>query len=710
MASRYYIRFRGRKLGPLTVERLHSLARRGRFARHYEVSTDGKRWAPAADFPELFPDSAPQEDDGFGDEFDMDEMPEDPWVDPYDDPKKKKKKRRSRPKQSFTPPPPPPVVDPYDEPISEESRPSARRKRIRRSSSSGSDDDLDSGGGAPPPIIEEIIEDSAPVVRRVRRGSAPAVESADAEDAPLSDAPPARSGGPAQAGGVDAAPVAGGGNLGSVNVNVSIQHSERRPASHNPTPRKAAPSLFDVASAKSAKLGEGGEEAAAPEPAKKKKFFGIFGGKTDSNAGLEPFLKKLYDLTEALPAMKFAMEKLILIGSGGEEIHVADHMKSGDGVDIIGLLTMLAFQSKSTDIHFEPSQDGANVRMRIDGSLVQLVNLPRKATNRSYGVVKVLCEVDLGSRRDVQEGNYSVLAPGKRSDYRVSFTPSVHGQKLAIRVLDLDNSPQSLKQLGAPPRMVRTLRDVMAQNAGMILMCGPTGSGKTTTLYSLIRSIDAKTRNVMTLEDPVEYQIDDVTQIPIDSEHGKGFAEMLPALLRQDPDVLLVGEIRDAVSAKIAMQATMTGHLVLSTVHSPDTLSTLYRLLDLNADANMVGSALDIVLSQRLVKVLCRDCKHRRKISKPEAQRLGRYARDSVYEPRGCRRCLGTGFSGRRAIFEMLDVKHQLGDAIYQAQSLGDLKKSVDRKTFQTLRQSGHQLVAKGVTSFSEVDRVIGLG
>ena len=157
------------------------------------------------------------------------------------------------------------------------------------------------------------------------------------------------------------------------------------------------------------------------------------------------------------------------------------------------------------------------------------------------------------------------------------------------------------------------------------------------------------------------------------------------------------------------MQATMTGHLVLSTVHAPDTLSTLYRLLDLNADSNMVGSALDLIMSQRLVKVLCRDCRQRRKIRGPEAQRLGRYARDTVYEPKGCRQCLGTGYKGRRAIFELLDVKRQLGDAVYSARSLSDLRKAVDRRTFVTLRENGHQLVAKGVTNFTEIDRVIGV-
>ena len=713
MPSRYYIRFRGRKLGPLTVERLHSLAKRGRFARHYEVSVDGKRWSSAAEYPELFPDSAGAEDD-LDDEFGGmdDDMPEDPWDDDPGEPRKKKQRgggggsrRRSSGGQSFTPPPPPPIDDsPIDGPAEPRKRSTTtRRTTIRERVPLADDGDLDA------PLVEEIIEEEespssggSKRPRRVRRIKRRGGASSDDDEEIIEEV----------GGGGGGRTIVGGGGTADINVNVTVQQPTRRDASPESTgPRRAAPSLFDVASARMENVGERDDEDSNEDaPKKKRRFFGLFGGKDEETSQLEPYLKKMYDLTEVLGGgLKFTLEDVILIGSGGEEIHVAEHMRTGDGADILGLLTMLAFQSKSSDIHFEPCQDGADVRMRIDGALVQLVRLPRGATNKTYGVCKVLCEADLGSHREIQEGNYSVLAPGRRVDYRVSFTPSVHGQKLAIRVLDLLNSPQSLKQLGAPPRMLRTLRSVMGQNAGMVLMCGPTGSGKTTTLYSLIRSIDVKTRNVMTLEDPVEYQIDGVTQMSIDSDHNKGFKEMLPAMLRQDPDVLLIGEIRDAVSAQISMQATMTGHLVLSTLHAPDTLSTLYRLLDLNADPNMVGAALDIVLSQRLVKVLCRDCKARRRLNKQEAQRLGPYAKDWIYDPKGCRKCLGTGYSGRRAIFEMLDVKNQLGDAIYKAQSLGDLKKSVDRKSFKTLRQSGYQLVSKGVTSFSEVDRVIGV-
>ncbi|MFK7820031.1 MAG: ATPase, T2SS/T4P/T4SS family, partial [Planctomycetaceae bacterium] len=604
MASRYYIRFRGRKLGPLTVDRLHSLAKRGRFARHYEVSTDGKRWSSAAEYPELFPDSAAEEE-GLDDEFGGmdDEMPEDPWDDDPGEPRKKKRRgggggsrRRSSGGQSFSPPPPPPIDDePIDGPAPPKKRTTTKRTTIRERVPLAQDDDLDA------PIVEEIIEEEAPSTggskrpRRIKRVRRRGGSSSDDDEEIIEEV----------GGGGGGRTVVAGGAPANVNVNVTVEQPTRREPSPIPTGGgRPAPSLFDVASAKSAQLHDASDEGEEDEetPKKKRRFFGLFGGKEDETASLDPYLKKMYDLTEVLGGqLKFTLEDVILIGSGGEEIHVREHMRTGDGADILGLLTMLAFQSKSSDIHFEPCPDGADVRMRIDGALVQLVRLPRGATNKTYGVCKVLCEADLGSRREIQEGNYSVLAPGRRVDYRVSFTPSVHGQKLAIRVLDLMNSPQSLKQLGAPPRLLRTLRSVMAQNAGMVLMCGPTGSGKTTTLYSLIRSIDVKTRNVMTLEDPVEYQIDGVTQMSIDSDHNKGFKEMLPAMLRQDPDVLLIGEIRDAISAQISMQATMTGHLVLSTLHAPDTLSTLYRLLDLNADPNMVGAALDIILSQRLV-------------------------------------------------------------------------------------------------------------
>jgi type II secretory ATPase GspE/PulE/Tfp pilus assembly ATPase PilB-like protein len=453
------------------------------------------------------------------------------------------------------------------------------------------------------------------------------------------------------------------------------------------------------------------EDVVAKKPKKKKRggVMGFLFGSGETSAEQEPHLQKLLHVHDTLRDLGFSVDKLVLIGSGGEQISVSEHIGTGDGPHLLGLLTIVAFQSKTTDLHLEPTAEGVDVRMRIDGTLVHLVEIPKSAINRLYGIVKVLCETKMGASQEVLEGSYSVVGPKRRSDYRVSFTPSVHGQKLAIRVLDADNAPQTMRQLGAPGRMIKTVNAVMKQNAGMVLMCGPTGSGKTTTLYSMLRSVDFKSRNVMTLEDPVEYQIDGITQMNIDSEHGKRFSDMLPALLRQDPDVLLIGEIRDKESAKIAMQATMTGHLVLSTVHAPDTLATLHRLLDLNADPNMVAAALDLIMSQRLLRKLCQECRARRRPNDDDKRRLGDSFRDAIYEPRGCKKCLGTGYSGRRAIFELLDVRKQVGDAIHGNPTIVDLRKSVKGKGFQSLRVNGHSLVAQGVTTFQEVDRVIGV-
>ena len=612
------------------------MARRGRFGRHFEVSTDGKRWAQADEYPELFPDDA--DDDDMGEAFDDGEGADDEPLDPYAPIVEEKKSSRrggggskassrrgsSRSRRS-----------------SEASGASGGRGRRRFSRGRGDDD----------------ADDQAPVKSRRPRND---------------DEPPKR--------------------------RKKKSNDEDPPPEKPKKKKKKKANIF--------------KEAAPKKEKKQKKRGGILSflfGSGGEDATEEPHLKKLNTIHENLSDVGFSLDKLVFIGSGGEEISVREHMGTGDGPHVLGLLTLIAFQSKTTDMHMEPTASGVDVRMRIDGTLVHLVEFPKDGVKRLYGIIKVLCETKLGAQQDVLEGNYSTIAPGRRSDYRVSFTPSVHGHKLAIRILDADNAPQTLKQLGAPGSMVKTIGSVMKQNAGMVLMCGPTGSGKTTTLYSMLRSVDFKSRNVMTLEDPVEYQINGITQINIDSDHGKGFKEMLPALLRQDPDVLLIGEIRDAESAKIAMQATMTGHLVLSTVHSSDTLSTLFRLLDLNADPNMVSSALDLIMSQRLLRTLCEECKHRKRPDKEDLRKLEGKVRDAIYDPVGCKACLGTGYAGRRAIFELLDVKKQVGDAIHNNPTVVDLRRAVKDRKFKTLRDNGYSLVGAGVTTFDEVDRVIGV-
>jgi type II secretory ATPase GspE/PulE/Tfp pilus assembly ATPase PilB-like protein len=244
----------------------------------------------------------------------------------------------------------------------------------------------------------------------------------------------------------------------------------------------------------------------------------------------------------------------------------------------------------------------------------------------------------------------------------------------------------------------------------MVLVCGPTGSGKTSSLYSVVRSLDLGQRNVVTIEDPVEIQIEGVTQLPVDEEKGKSFAELLRTVLRQDPDVILVGEIRDAETARTAMQAAITGHLVFSTVHTKDTIGTVFRLLDLGVEPYLLTQALQLILAQRLVRKLCPQCKKATPITDAQRQRMGKAAEgvSTLYAPVGCYRCLNTGYAGRRAVFEMLNTNEELRDAIISSPTSASISKALTGHRFQKLQISAYELVASGEVAFDEADRAVG--
>lgn len=659
MSGRYYIRARGRKNGPLSLEQLHSLARRGRFGRHYEVSTDGKHWEAAGNYPELFPFGL---DDDLGDPLD-DELP-------------RRGRRRSRSSEmdddDFHAPPPVGFDDLYsDEP---ESKPKRKSRRTRAHEAENDEsiplvDDSDEHD-----VLEVDVRLEVDTEPRRRRGGKS--KSTRETDEPLWEE----------------------------EEQPAPRRKRRGRQSPSEEPQAVEPTEASEPAAQSV------EPDAEQEPEKNSGGFFSWFRRKEKPEVLSPHVQELHDMSDRLRQESFDLDDITLVGSRRQEIAVGGHHHDdGDGIRTLGLLIMIAYQTRSTDIHLEPKIEGYDARMRVDGMLVPIVHLPKEVAGRVSGVVKVLCNIDFAGQLQIQEGSFSAAAPNRRTDFRVSFTPSIHGPKLAIRVLDVANSPQSLDGLGAPKQVKQKLKRVMQQNAGMILMCGPTGSGKTTTLYSLIRGIDRSSRNVMTIEDPVEYQIEGVTQTSVDAERGKNFSDILRALLRQDPDVLLLGEIRDAESARIAMQATMTGHLVLSTVHAQDTVNTVFRLLDLGADANLVASSLNLVLAQRLVRVLCQHCRKRRRPNPRETQRLGKLARDMIYEAAGCNICLGTGFTGRRAIFELMETNAQLKDVMLKSPTLKQLKAAAQQPGFVSLRQHGHQLVADGVTTFAEIDRVIGV-
>jgi general secretion pathway protein E len=413
---------------------------------------------------------------------------------------------------------------------------------------------------------------------------------------------------------------------------------------------------------------------------------------------------------DMLPPKDERESKITIIDAGGKPSEAL--AGEGEGPLAVRLMLELASKARATDIHMEPKGELTQVRIRVDGQMVTVVEVPARVNSLFGGLIKTACQMGQAARDAVQEGHFSAKYPDRRVEFRISFTPSVHGQKLVMRVLDQRDIPRSIDELGLIPWMYDRVRRTCEQDHGLLLVCGPTGSGKTTTLYNALRHIDRHSKNVVTIEDPVEYQLDNVTQIPIDENKGNNFGALLRSVLRQDPDVILVGEIRDEETARTAMQAAMTGHLVFSTVHAKDTISSVFRLLDLRVEPYLVASSLEIVLAQRLVRMLCDGCKRPVPVAPGQATRLGRFlgGKTQVYTATGCARCLRTGFRGRRAIFELLDFNDELRDVVLRDPSIQAMKKTIEQGHFTTLAQSGWRLVAEGVTTLDEVDQVAGQG
>ncbi len=428
--------------------------------------------------------------------------------------------------------------------------------------------------------------------------------------------------------------------------------------------------------------------------------------------------RKLQAIIDAAPEKPFDVSDISLVDCRGVTVHqaTATGLESGgdeegtEGLRVFRLLLLACFRARATDLHLEPRVGDACARMRVDGYMVTAVELSMAIHQRVLGMVKILCQIDTSRKNVVQDGHFSVAVKGRRVDYRVSLTPAMHGQKLVIRVLDSAHAPSRLHELGLVPWMYEKLRQVAVRDAGLLLACGPTGSGKTTTLYSCIREIDVNKRNAVTIEDPVEYYLEGCTQIPISQREEHTFGSILRSVLRQDPDVIFVGEIRDTETAVVVMQAAMTGHLVYSTVHAKDSIGAIFRLLDLGVESYLVANALDIILAQRLVRVLCERCKKAIAPTPTQNMRMGKALSGvpKIYIPIGCKRCLGTGFHGRRALFEPLDFNQQMRDVVLETPTIQKIHEIAQQGLFMTLQQFGFQLVAQGVTSFDEIERVAG--
>ena len=380
-------------------------------------------------------------------------------------------------------------------------------------------------------------------------------------------------------------------------------------------------------------------------------------------------------------------------------------------VKFVNALIAQAVQDRASDLHFEPQEHDFRVRYRVDGVLHEVTRQRRSIHAGVVSRLKIMAGLDIAERRVPQDGRASLRTGGKEIDLRVSSLPTVHGEKIVLRVLDKNSSLLDLKELSLAPDNYRRFETSFRKPYGMVLVTGPTGSGKSTTLYATLNVINNPTVNTVTVEDPVEYQIPGISQVPINARAGLTFPRALRSILRQDPDIVLVGEIRDLETAQIGTQAALTGHLVLSTLHTNDAPSALTRLTEMGIDAFIVASAVDCVLAQRLGRRLCLKCREPYQPDPSLLERVGMALDDgpvpTMYRPVGCPSCVQTGYLGRLAFHEVMPVTEEISRAIVARAGAEEITRLARSQGMRPLRQDALEKVRSGDTSLEEVARVI---
>lgn len=377
-------------------------------------------------------------------------------------------------------------------------------------------------------------------------------------------------------------------------------------------------------------------------------------------------------------------------------------------IRFVNYLIYNAVKEGASDIHIEPQEKKLQVRYRIDGVLFDAMNPPGHMKNAIVSRLKIMANLDIAERRVPQDGRIRAMVHGRKLDLRMSTLPMVSGEKVVLRILDTRSIQVQLDDLGMSEDMLTMWKNQIKQPHGIVLVTGPTGSGKTTTLYSSLNQMDRQKLNISTVEDPVEYHLSGINQTQTHDSIGMSFSGALRALLRQDPDVIMVGEIRDGETSKIAIQASLTGHLVLSTLHTNDAPSAVTRLINIGVEPYLIGSALNAVVAQRLVRKICDHCKTQRPPDDHIAEHLAMQgvAIDEVWGGEGCDKCRNTGYAGRVGLYEMLMLNDQLRDRIAGNPNVTEFRRMCIEGGMITLRQDGFQKVARGLTTVDEVLRV----
>jgi len=394
-----------------------------------------------------------------------------------------------------------------------------------------------------------------------------------------------------------------------------------------------------------------------------------------------------------------------------EEIDLSPENASEEDAPIVKLVNLIlqeAIKERATDIHIEPQERKVNVRIRIDGVLQIIMTPPSTSLSGLVTRIKILSKLNIAEKRLPQDGRFSIKSAAKDLDVRVSILPTVHGEKIVMRLLDKSGFDFNLTTLGFPKKNLSVFKKVISQPYGLIVVSGPTGSGKSTSLYAALKQIKDEKTNIITVEDPVEYQLDGITQVQIFEDIGLTFGSSLRSILRQDPDVLLIGEIRDEETADIAVKFSLTGHLVFSTVHANDAPGTLTRLLDIGIAPFLVGSCLNLVMAQRLVRKLCEKCKESYQPTSDELALIGLTPNDvkgELNKEKGCANCRNTGYRGRTAIFEMIPMAKELRKLVYESANEDQIRQAAINNGMVTLRDAGNERVLDGTTSIDEILR-----
>jgi len=410
--------------------------------------------------------------------------------------------------------------------------------------------------------------------------------------------------------------------------------------------------------------------------------------------------------------------KVVKEDETGEENLTVDRLTNDTSpvIRLVDSTVFTAIQRRASDIHIETGDDAVHVKYRIDGVLQPAMRpIAKEFHSPIISRIKVMAELDIAEKRVPQDGRFRMRMPGKTIDFRVSIMPSVHGEDAVIRILDKESISEQFTELkldilGFPEQELRRFRKYIREPYGMVLVTGPTGSGKTTTLYAALSEIKSIEDKIVTIEDPVEYQLRGITQIPINEKKGLTFARGLRSILRHDPDKIMVGEIRDPETAQIAIQSALTGHLVFTTVHANNVVDVLGRFLNMGVEPYQFVSALNCVLAQRLVRLICSHCK---RPTRPEQKLLEESALDPTlantyqfYEGAGCIECGGTGFKGRTAICELLDLSDRIREMILDRRPNSDVKKAAHEEGMRFLRESAVEKVVHGLTTLREINKV----